>query len=273
MLTDNPSTVKAQVNFYVPPADGSQPFYVIASNNVNFGTETREVLIENVRGKEDQYTLDTAGFQWVRSPTKHTSFQNDEEIKREYYPECIEFLKKLTGAGRIVIFDHTVRRRRPDLPDTAHTRQPATNAHGDQTPNSAAYRVRLHMGEDEAPELLKKRFQIINIWRPIRHLALDTPLALCDYRSVDVEKDAHPTKLIYPDRIGEAYGISYNPKHEWKYLRGMTPEEVTLIKCWDSIKDGRIAVFTPHTAFTDPSTPADAPLRESIEVRALVFYD
>lgn len=86
------------------------------------------------------------------------------------------------------------------------------------------------MGEDEAPELLKKRFQIINIWRPIRHLALDTPLALCDYRSVDVEKDAHPTKLIYPDRIGEAYGISYNPKHEWKYLRGMTPEEVTLIK-------------------------------------------
>ncbi|KAJ3503494.1 hypothetical protein NMY22_g18232 [Coprinellus aureogranulatus] len=273
MATDNPSTVKAQVNFYVPNADGSQPFYDIATNNVNFKTEVREVTIENVRGKEDQYTLDKAGFQWVRAPSKHTSFQNDEEIKKEYYPESIEFLKKLTGASRAVIFDHTVRRRRPNEADTAETRQPALNAHGDQTPHSAVYRVHLHMPPDEAPELLKKRFQIINIWRPISHPALDTPLALCDYRSVDVKKDAHPTKLIYPDREGEAYGISYSPKHEWKYLRGMTPEEVALIKCWDSVQDGSVAVFTPHTAFTDPSTPADAPLRESIEVRALVFYD
>lgn len=42
---------------------------------------------------------------------------------------------------------------------------------------------------------------------------------------------------------------------------------------YDSIEDGSVAVLTPHTAFVDPTTPPDAPLRESIELRALVFYD
>jgi hypothetical protein len=42
---------------------------------------------------------------------------------------------------------------------------------------------------------------------------------------------------------------------------------------FDSVQDGSVAVFTPHTAFEDPTTPKDARLRESIELRALVFYD
>lgn len=42
---------------------------------------------------------------------------------------------------------------------------------------------------------------------------------------------------------------------------------------FDSVQDGSVAVFTPHTGFEDPTTPKDAPLRESIELRALVFYD
>ena len=40
-----------------------------------------------------------------------------------------------------------------------------------------------------------------------------------------------------------------------------------------SIQDGSVAILTPHTAFVDPTTPPDAPLRESIELRTLVFYD
>ena len=30
--------------------------------------------------------------------------------------------------------------------------------------------------------------------------------------------------------------------------------------------------FTAHSAFTDPTSPPDAGIRESIEMRALVFY-
>jgi hypothetical protein len=51
----------------------------------------------------------------------------------------------------------------------------------------------------------------------------------------------------------------------------MATDEVLLLKCYDSKTDGR-ARFAPHTAFADPTTPPDAPLRESIELRALVFH-
>ena len=41
----------------------------------------------------------------------------------------------------------------------------------------------------------------------------------------------------------------------------------------DTIQDGSVAISTPHTGFSDPTAPDGAPLRQSIELRALVFYD
>jgi hypothetical protein len=51
----------------------------------------------------------------------------------------------------------------------------------------------------------------------------------------------------------------------------MASHEALLLKCYDSATDGR-ARFAPHTAFVDPGTPEDAPPRESIELRTLVFH-
>ena len=103
--------------------------------------------------------------------------------------------------------------------------------HVDQTTKSSIARVHRHLPASDVPELLKHRFQIINLWRPISHPALDWPVALCDYRSVD-PKDVMPVALIYPnsDFEGETMGISYNENHKWKYYREVTPEEVILIK-------------------------------------------
>ncbi|TEB19125.1 hypothetical protein FA13DRAFT_1852984 [Coprinellus micaceus] len=231
------------------------------------------VVIENVRGKEDQYTLDNAGIQFVKAPAKHTSFASNGEVEREYYPETIE-LYKLTGASCIVIFDHTIRKHRPGVVDTGEeTRGPVAQTHVDQTGKAAVACVHCHLPEADVPALLSKRLQIINLWRPIHVPASEWPLALCDYRSVNPEKDALPVALVYPDREGETYGITYNPNHKWKYLRDMTPEDIVLIKCYDSLEDGSVSVFTPHTGFNDPTSPPDAPRRESIEIRALVFYD
>ena len=61
-------------------------------------------------------------------------------------------------------------------------------------------------------------------------------------------------------------------------MKDMSPEEVMLLKCFDSYSEVNstrkgIAAYAPHTAFVDPNTPADAPGRQSIEVRALVFYE
>jgi hypothetical protein len=102
--------------------------------------------------------------------------------------------------------------------------------HIDQTLAAAANRVHRHLPADEAQELLKKRFQIINLWRPINHPAWDTPLALCDYTSVTPDQDLVPSRLIYATYEGENYSVRYNPEHRWKYISGLKPEEYILIK-------------------------------------------
>jgi hypothetical protein len=105
-------------------------------------------------------------------------------------------------------------------------RQPASFVHVDQSSAASVARVHRHLPASDVPDLLKRRFQIINLWRPIANPAVDWPLALCDYRSVDVKKDIFPVTLIYPDRKGETLAVKYNEEHKWRYLRGMTPEEI-----------------------------------------------
>ncbi|KAF9476255.1 hypothetical protein BDN70DRAFT_185671 [Pholiota conissans] len=278
--TTGPASTTAQFVYMVPPDEGVRPYQHINADPItgdrkrNFGREEKEVTIENLRGKEDTVSLDTTGFQYYKHASKHTAFLDDDEIRAEYYPESVELVKKLTGASRVVFFDHTIRRRKPgQIDDSPQTRQPVAQVHVDQTIKSSIARVHRHLPADEVPGLLEKRFQIINLWRPIEVPALDWPLALCDYRSVNPTQDTFPVALIYPTHEGETLGVRPKKDHRWKYLHGMTPDEVVLIKCFDSVQDGSVAVFTPHTGFQDPNAPADAPPRQSIELRALVFYD
>ncbi|KAF8333797.1 hypothetical protein F5887DRAFT_992612 [Amanita rubescens] len=273
--------VTTTVYYGVPPTDGTRAYQTINASDVtgqrdkNYGRQSHEMQVENIRGKEDTVSLDTAGFQFYTIPSKYKGqFSDDEEVNREYYPDTEELLKKVTGASKIVLFDHTIRRNAPGIIDNSpDKRQPVMQAHVDQTLAASIARVHRHLPPDEAPELLKRRFQIINVWRPIGAPALELPLALCDFRSVDPKNDVFPVALVYPDREGETLSVKHSPNHKWKYVRGMTPNEVVLIKCFDSVQDGSVAIFTPHTAFQDPATPEDAPRRQSIEVRALVFYD
>ncbi|KAF9235941.1 hypothetical protein BU15DRAFT_89359 [Melanogaster broomeanus] len=272
--------VPTKLLYFSPPSDGSSPYTTINADSVtgepgrNWVPEEHTVFVENIRGKESNYTLDTAGFQFVKKPAKHTTFVDEDDIKAEYYPESIALLKEVTGASRVVLFDHTVRRHRPGDSGTDPTkRQPVAQVHVDQTPDSATARVYRHLPSNEVESLLKKRFEIINVWRPMSKPSIDYPLALCDYRTVDPARDLVPVALIYPDRVGETFGVKYNEAHRWKYQRDMGVDEVVLIKCYDSSKDKDVAVLTPHTGFRDPTTPKDAPLRASIEVRALVFHE
>ncbi|XP_006457246.1 hypothetical protein AGABI2DRAFT_229573, partial [Agaricus bisporus var. bisporus H97] len=275
-------TVTAKVQYSLPPKDGSRAIAQTVADPVTGKVEKNVeqdghegVLIENIRGRENLYTLDNAGFQFHIRPTKLVAndFQDEKKVKGEYYAESTELIKEFTGASRVVIFDHTHRLRRPAHSESsADRRQPVAVAHVDQTKAASITRVRRHVPE-EAENLLKRRFQIMNLWRPIGNPAIDWPLALCDYRSVDPENDVFPVETVFSTYVGETMAVKFNPKHQWKYQRGMTPDETVLIKCFDSLQDGSVAVFTPHTGFQDPTTPPDAPLRESIELRALVFYD
>jgi hypothetical protein len=244
-----------------PPPNEPQTTAVSASFNVP---------IVDARPTAGEFTLDQHGFELVEHRSRVRNFYDDDEVKSVYYPEAETLLKQVTGASRVFVFDHIARRRIPGAEDRRDgVRQPVRRVHVDHTAKSGPQRVRDLLGGD-APDLLRGRVQIINVWRPIKGPLLDAPLAVCDARSVE-PKDLVPSDLIYPNRIGEVYSVTYRPAHRWYYFRGMRADEALLLKCYDSKIDGR-ARFAPHTAFTDPEAPANAPLRESIELRALVFH-
>jgi len=281
-FSSEPQDVSTTLYYFTPPADGSKPFSeintdpVTGKRNSNWEREEHEKVVTNLRGKEGRMTLDGNGFQYVQHESKFNDFDNDEKIKQEYYAESEKLIKDVTGASKVVFFDHTIRRNNPgQVEDTPDKRQPVPLVHVDQTTTSSTTRVRKHLPAEYADAFLAagKRFQIINLWRPIAYPAWDYPLALCDFQSINFSADLVPTTLVYPDFHGETNSVKFSEDHRWYYLRGMRTDETVFIKCFDSVQDGSVAILTPHTAFIDSTTPPGSPLRQSIELRALVFYD
>jgi len=266
--------VEAELN-YLRAGEGRPVSYAFepppGEPQSNVVPEPHAVPIYDARSVVDSISLDREGFALVRHPTVVRNFYDDKEVTGVYYPAVEAFLKATLKADRVLIFDHTVRKRVEGSADIrgGGPRQPATRVHVDQTDVSGANRVREHLPE-EADELLKGRVQVINLWRPIRGPLRDAPLAMCDGQTV-APGDLVASDLIYPGRKGETYSVKYNPNHRWFYVPDMSADEALLLKCYDSATDGRTR-FGPHTAFVDPTTPADAPPRESIELRTLVFH-
>jgi hypothetical protein len=234
----------------------------------NTREETHQVKILDARAVKDGLSLDRQGFVVLRHPTAAADLYDEAEIAHTYYPECERLVQQATGATRVVAFDHIVRNAALMAKDNL-IKQPAGRVHNDYTAKSAPQRVRDLMG-DEAEELLKHRYAEINVWRPIRGPLLRSPLALCDAQTLS-EENLVASDLRYPDRTGETYAVTYNPDQRWYYFPQMQADEAVLIRCFDSARRGP-ARFSAHGAFDDPQTPADAPPRESIEVRTLVFF-
>jgi hypothetical protein len=230
------------------------------------------VTIRDVRPVASALSLDREGFQLVTAASDVGNFYDEEMVQTRYFAETASLLEVMTGATRVVVFDHTIRRHIPGATDRTAgiPRQPVPRVHNDYTLKSGPQRVRDLLGED-ASDLLRRRFSVVNVWRPIRGPIQDAPLAVADAQSVD-SGDLVATDLVYPDRTGEIYYVKFNPSHRWFYASAMRRDEVMLIKCYDSADDGR-ARFVPHSAFADPTTPAGALPRESIELRTLVFYE
>ncbi len=266
--------VEAELNYLGQTAE--RPRYYAYERDANdpppvMPLDPHVVQIHDLRPIADELSLDVQGFALVEQRSAVRDFWDDDEVRRVYYPEAEEFIKAHTGASRVFIFDHLQRRRVPGLADRSRggPRQPATRVHVDHTARSGPQRVR-DLLPDEAEELLRGRVQVINLWRPIRGPLQDSPLAVCDSRTVDAG-DLVPSDLVYRERVGETYSVKYNPAHRWYYTPEMRRDEALLLKIADTRTDIS-ARFMPHTAFTDPTTPPDAFPRESIELRTLVFH-
>lgn len=237
---------------------------------VHTGTyEDRPAVIHNARRLNPPPALESEGFTLVEHDTRVENFYDEDEVRRVYYPEMERLIKEQSGAARVVIFDHTLRAENDAVRAEKQVREPVRRVHNDYTEWSGPQRVR-DLLPDEAAALLKRRFAVIQTWRPIRNPVETAPLAIADARSLP-QKDMIRTERRYPDRVGEIYHISYNPEHRWYYFPRMRRSEMLVFKTYDSAKDGR-ARWTAHAAFDDPTTPPGAPERESIEIRALAFF-
>lgn len=273
LAIDQLAFVDAVLNYHVPGRERPRTFTYdppAGEPRTTVVLDPHKLPIYDVRTIASSVSLDHEGFELIHHETAVKDFYDDEEVKAVYYPEVERALKDATGADRVFIFDHTTRRRIPGAgDDRTGPRQPVARVHVDHTAKSGPQRVR-DLLPDEAEELLRGRVQVINLWRPIRGPLRDSPLAVCDARSVRFD-DLVPSDLVYRHRVGETYQVVHNPAHRWFFVPDMQADEALLLKCFDSKTDGR-ARFAPHSAFIDPTAPIDAPPRESIEVRTLVLH-
>jgi hypothetical protein len=232
-------------------------------------TEQRPMQIRDGRPLVGQLSLHQNGFALVEHRTAVTDFFDAAQLEALYYPEVQQLVRSASGASRVVVFDQTLRTGDLSEQQAKRIREPVLWAHNDYTERSGPQRVREILPE-EAEQLLQHRFAIIQVWRAIDKPIQSNPLALVDARSVS-GADLLPAERRYPDRVGETYQLRYNPEHRWFYFPEMHRDEAIVFKVYDSQVQGP-ARFTPHTSFVDPTTPPDAPPRQSIEVRTFAFF-
>ena len=237
------------------------------------GDEAVDITVHNGWPHTKDFTIDKNGFALYDFEAQHKDWEDDDTVRSRFYPEVVEFLKKVTGAKRVLVFDHTIRSEKnaqKKLTDEKNTSQrtPVMLVHCDYTAESGPLRVTQLLGE-EAEGLLSRRLAFINVWKPL-NVVEERPLAMCDVTSCE-DEDFFKLLLHYRERDGENYVMKHSPRHKWWYFPKMNPQQAILLKTFDSATDGR-ARFVGHTAFEDPTSSSDAPMRESVEIRTICFY-
>lgn len=238
------------------------------------GDDTHEMTVTNGWDRADTFSVDKEGFSVHEFKSAYDKWDDNDAVKASFYPEVVEFLKKTVGAKSVLVFDHTIRSKLNEtkkLTQETNTSQraPVILVHCDYTAESGPLRVQ-QLLPDEAAALLSRRVAFFNVWKPIHRVVEERPLAMLDVTSSPPD-DFFKLHLRYRDRSGENYVLRHSDTHKWWYFPYMTPEQVVLLKTYESETDGR-ARFVGHSAFEDPTSKPDAPVRESVEIRTIAFF-
>ncbi|HEY0801938.1 MAG TPA: CmcJ/NvfI family oxidoreductase, partial [Steroidobacteraceae bacterium] len=263
-------TVRGSVH-YAAAGDRQLFYYAYAPHGVeetNIEFVEHVVDIRDVRQSRKALQLEVEGASVLTHRSAVQSFYDAHELRRVGYPETADLVRSATGAAEVVVFDHNIRHGgdRVGTPAWGEVKRPVFHIHTDFSDKSARARASLVLGK---PVVSDRRMAAINVWRPIVEPLRDCPLAICDASSID-ERDLREADLLYPDRTGQIYYVTFNPAHIWYYASNMRTDEVWIFKNYDSAADGR-ARYTPHTAFMDPTHHPAVPARESVEFRTFAF--
>jgi hypothetical protein len=261
--------------------------YRVPSPHVIQKDDIVECLIHDARPSAAQLTLESSGFQLVRRPTGVQDWLNSDEVIRVYYEECKSLARELTGASQTFTFDHLTREPgrqigggglfKRDVMTTAERGGGYISlVHMDYTASSTwnDYLALHGVSEPEGAS----RVIVLNFGRPLFGTAERQPLALCDARTVHSDDLLEMMLYGYGHNgyswhdIGiSVYQVARSPRQQWFYYSNMGPDEVLLIKTYDSL--GVIGRGCPHTSFTNNAAPSTLPERRSIELRVLCYID
>jgi len=223
--------------------------------------------IRDARPLQARLALETHGFVWLKDPTAVTDFADVRQVDHVYLSEVAALVRRITRADKVVVFGQVQR----DGALLASRHRPVFNAHIDYDEPTIRAVARRLLSSEEYERRSAGRIVLINVWRPIEPV-LSTPLALCDASSVERE-DLIVGPIGGKSAAGvpgaSGWNLAHSAKHRWHYVSRMQPDEVLVFKLCDT--DRARVQWTAHTAFEDPTTPADAPARRSIEVRTLAF--
>jgi hypothetical protein len=258
---------------YSPTGPGRDAGFVVDRGLIEQTVEVEDARLHADRVAQ-KYELNAGDTILLEHHTNVSNFFDDDQLKQVYEAELASLLLSTTAANRVHFFDHTVRASDPATRATQQSREPAALVHNDYTANSGFQCLHENLPQ-EAVDLSTKRFQIINLWRPLAAPVESFPLAFCHSNSI-AEADLVNTERRSPNHIGELSLVTYNPAHRWYYFPNMHPDEILLFKTFDSLAIGRLGCGV-HTAInilvSNHNHLAVKKPRESIESRVFLFFD
>ena len=236
--------------------------------------------------------MDRLGVSLAHVESACSNFYDAAEVERVFYPEIekllLDFFPDATDA---LVYNHDVfdKDYTGDRTEDQDKKNPGVNAgyanivHNDLNDNSGRMRCRelltknlrnfgrtQHYTEEEADRKMSRRFMSINLAKPMETVE-QFPFVLCAWPSfADQPYITH--YRIYDDRVGETTRFTYRPDHEWYWLPQQGPNEVSMLKCYDSVTDGSVSRWSFHTACIDPTALTDARCRKNVVVRSYVFF-
>ncbi len=241
--------------------------------------ETHVLPVVDAAGLEQPPRLDDYGFQLVRLDATPTRDLPSDAIEQHWVPAVREKLKQITGADEVIAWGFGMRYSDPsqDPRKNKTIANPSRRVHGDFSPTNFGAEIDHEDVEAEIAAVSGgrklTRWVGYNAWQAYSEPPYDTPLVFCDKRTVSPEALVIGTgsSKERPDFTMDLPFFVYDPQHRWYYYSAMRPDETVLFIGIEPLGDGRND-FVPHTAIDDPTCPADAPPRCSVEVRAMALY-
>ena len=122
----------------------------------------------------------------------------------------------------------------------------------------------------------RKHFAIYNIWCNVdpEQPVLTWPLILCAAPTVDNRDIVYSEALRRTDPMTRLVDtrLIYNPSQLFFYFPKLKNEEAIVFRQYDTRQESANSRATFHSAIKDPTSPDNAPMRHSLEVRVVATF-